>query len=214
MSLIDRHQVRIGRQQRNYRDDRFFIIASEDTDAPLQYFENLQLPRVKVFVIPTPKNSGLSSPAHVLERLKKAFASARGRNEVQEHDEFWLLLDTDHRFKGTHLPSTLSALREARQNNFGIAVSNPCFELWLLLHHADVSLDDSLLSCKNIEARIRDLLGSYNKTSIKAFDFPRSNIDRAIERARALDSSNNINWPSIMGTHVYILMERILSPKQ
>ncbi len=76
MSLIQRPKVLIGRQQRENRDDRFFVIASEDTDAPVQYFEYLQFPRVKVFVIPTPKGSGHSSPAHVVERLKAAFTSA------------------------------------------------------------------------------------------------------------------------------------------
>ena len=49
MSLLARKPVRIGRAQREARDDRVFLVATEDTHAPAQYFAELAFPRVKVF---------------------------------------------------------------------------------------------------------------------------------------------------------------------
>jgi hypothetical protein len=67
MSLLNRKPLSIGRAQRSLRDDRVFVVATDDTYAPQQYFEHLALARVKVIVLPTPKDSGLSSPSHVVE---------------------------------------------------------------------------------------------------------------------------------------------------
>jgi len=99
-----RHKpVRIGRAERVLRDDRIFVVATEDTDAPRQYFEHLPIPRVRVVVLETPRNSGQSAPVHVIDRLKAAFESARETNEVQNDDEFWAFLDTDHHTGANHI---------------------------------------------------------------------------------------------------------------
>jgi GT2 family glycosyltransferase len=135
MSLLNRRPISIGRAQRTLRDDRVFVVATDDSYAPAQYFEHLHLPRVRILVLSTPVNSGLSAPVHVVDRLKDAFANVKRRGEIQIGDEFWVLLDTDHHFRDRNLPGTLQALQEARQAGLEVAVSNPCFELWLLLHH-------------------------------------------------------------------------------
>jgi hypothetical protein len=215
MSLLSRKPLAIGRSQRTLRDDRVFVVATDDTYAPLQYFEQLPLPRVKVIVLPTPVNSGLSAPEHVVERLKNAFRSVSQKNQVQIGDEFWVLLDTDHHVRDTNLRGTLEALRTGRQVGFEIAISNPCFELWLLLHHADVAPGTIFSKCIEVEQVVRDTLGQYNKTSIKAGQFPLARVPDAIRRARALETSPEDPvgpWPQQAGTRVYRLLERILNP--
>ena len=214
MSLLNRKPASIGRAQRSLRDDRCFVVAAEDTDAPEQYFEALSFHRVKVVVLPTPRNSGLSAPGHVVERLKAAFELFKEKSEVQEGDEFWVFLDTDHHVRGTHLPGTLTALRTASQAGFEVAFSNPCFELWLLLHHVDVVAGTVFASCDAVGAKLREILGSYNKSAIKTGQFSVSGIPDAIRRARLLESNPDdpqCVWPETTGTHVYRLLERILS---
>lgn len=213
MSLVNRKPASIGRAQRTLRDDRCFVVASEDTDAPEQYFASLSFHRVKVVVLPTPRNSGLSAPAHVVERLKSAFTQFKKKDEIQMGDEFWVFLDTDHHIKGTHLPGTLSALRTASQSGFEIAFSNPCFELWLLLHHADVVAGTVFANADEVSALLRQTLGSFNKTALQSGHFQPSRIPEAIRRARALetkpDAPDDI-WPSQTGTRVYRLLERVI----
>ena len=52
------------REEKTYRDDRLFVIATEDTYAPDQYFRVFRNPRIKVRVLPT--EGGLSAPGHVM----------------------------------------------------------------------------------------------------------------------------------------------------
>jgi ribonucleotide monophosphatase NagD (HAD superfamily) len=214
MSLLNRKPISIGRAARALRDDRVFLVATEDTYAPSQYFENLPLPRVKVFVLPTSVNSGHSSPAHVIERLKNAFQNVRQRKQIQSGDEFWVFFDTDHHFHEQHRAGTLQAMQTAQQTGFEIAVSNPCFELWLLLHHADVDQGTVFSHCSEVEQKLRDTLSLYNKTSIKASDFPLALVPLAIRRARALEATPDNpagHWPQQTGTRIYRLLERILA---
>lgn len=212
MSLLNRKPASIGRAQRTLRDDRCFVVAAEDTHAPDQYFAALSFHRVKVVVLPTPQNSGLSAPVHVVERLKAAFTEFKKKDEVQAGDEFWVILDTDHHIRGTHLPTTLTALRTASQSGFEVAFSNPCFELWLLLHHADVPVGTAFKNCDEVGERLRQTLGGYNKTALQATHFLPSRIADAVRRARLLESNPDAPedvWPSSTGTRVYRLLERV-----
>ena len=209
MSLLNRQPVSIGREIRSLRDDRVFVVATDDTYAPSQYFEHLPLPRVKVVFLPTSENSGLSSPRHVVDRLKDAYIEVRSKKQIQDGDEFWVFLDTDHHLKSSHLPGTLEALLIVRQAGFEIAISNPCFELWLLLHHVDVAPGTVFANYDEIETRLKEI-GPYNKNAIKPGQFPMGRIPNAIRRARALDTTLNAPWPETAGTRVYRLLERIL----
>ena len=213
MSLISRKPISIGRPERQMRDDRVFVVSTEDTDAPEQYFAALPLPRVKVLVLPTPRNSGQSSPEHVVDRLKEAFETVRQRREVQDGDEFWVLLDTDHHVKGSHLRGTIGALKTATQAGFEVAVSNPCFDLWLLLHHAEMAPGEAMTNYREVEARLKAALGGYDKTNLKSAHFSLSMVPAAIQRARALEVNPDNptgHWPESTGTRVYRLLERIL----
>ena len=115
------------RETATFRDDRLFIVACEDTYAPKQYFDFFEIPRVQIHVVPT--HDGRSSPSHVLERLLGF--------EHAEYDERWLLLDVDHRGEGPHVRDLAQTLSEARRQRVNAAICNPCFELWLLLHHEE-----------------------------------------------------------------------------
>jgi hypothetical protein len=51
-----------------------------------------------------------------------------------EIDECWCLFDVEW---PQHHPNLLEAVKLATSNNINLAVSNPCFELWLILHFQD-----------------------------------------------------------------------------
>ena len=195
------------------RDDRVFVVATDDTYAPSQYFEFLALPRVKVVVLPTPVDSGLSAPSHVVQRLKDAFRTVTQRKEVQSGDEFWVLLDTDHHFQDKNLKTTLEAITKASQAGFEVAVSNPCFELWLLLHYANVLPGTVFSNCKDVIEQLKSCSGGYDKTSIKTGQFPMSRVPEAIRRARVLETmpdAPNGPWPQQAGTRLYRLLEGVM----
>ena len=165
----------LGRAARHERDDRIFVIATEDTYAPKQYFEALSLPRVRVLVLETQEQD--SAPSQVVDRLIEAHRNAQRHEKVQEGDEFWILIDSDHHFQPNHCAGTVRSLDAARQSGFGIAVSNPCFEVWLLLHLVPLSSADTFSSPAAVETRLRAQLGGYNKTRLPVANFQRRGWD-------------------------------------
>ena len=79
-----------------------------------------------------------SAPKTLVEAA--AEASARTGSEGSEIDEVWCLFDVE--WPQNH-PNLKEALALAKRGEVNVAVSNPCFELWLLLHFQDqfASLD-------------------------------------------------------------------------
>lgn len=63
-------------------------------------------------------------------------ARSRAMDEDAEIDEFWCVFDVE--WPENH-PGLQDAIEEAGQNSIQVAVSNPCFELWLILHFQDRS---------------------------------------------------------------------------
>ena len=106
-----------------------------------------------------------------------------------------------------------------------MALSNPCFELWLLLHIEDATSltpEEQMLWMENrrrsknadpyLKVRLRQQMGSYHESSYDALSLI-VHVEDAIERARALDNSPADRWPQTLGTRVYLLAESIMNRK-
>jgi hypothetical protein len=177
MPLIARNPRPIERDKQEFRDDRLFIVACDDTFAPKQYFDFYKISRVHVHVVPT--QDGTSSARHVLDRLMQF--------EHDDDDELWMLLDTDHCIRGAHVGGYTNAIKEAREKGVNVALSSPCFELWLLLHHLGESEVGALANAKETEKLLREQLGAYDKTRLNVSKFPLSLVALACERAEKLE---------------------------
>ncbi len=178
------------------------IIATEGEVTEKQYFElfRLRSSRVQVKVLET--GDGKSAPKHVVERLR----SFRREFELTKHDEMWLVIDTD-RWPEQQLSEVAAS---ATQLNIGLAVSNPCFELWLLLHHFDPAKIPADANCGNIVDLLREHLGAYNQTNIQREPYE-PYIPDAIRRAEIMDVAPAERWPNAIGTRVYRLMQVVES---
>ena len=155
------------------------LVACDDKYAPKQYFDRFAFRRVKVKVVETLDNN--CAALDVLARLQ-AFAS-------YEDDERWLVLDTDHYVAGSHIPSFLKALRAATQAGIKIALSRPCFEFWLLLHHcADLERLAELRNAREVLTCIRTFVPHFDKLSLRGEDFALELVPAAVSRAQKLDA--------------------------
>jgi hypothetical protein len=198
------------------------FVATEDTYAAKQYLEALQerglVDRSRVEIIPLPTTDGRSSLGALLDRLKEH----RGALDVSlAQDAYWAVFDVDH-----HDAKELSrAAQVARSRSYGLAGSNPCFELWLLLHLTEnianvASASDDRHAARDCEQRLREALQGddpqargYDKTCIGAqrFAIPEL-VQAACTRARALSPATGEPWPSTVGTHVHALIEGLPPP--
>ncbi|HWB34626.1 MAG TPA: RloB family protein [Rugosimonospora sp.] len=110
------------------------------------------------------------APAQVVEHASRLNAS-------DDFDEVWCVIDVDD----FDIPSAVTA---ARRVGIELAVSNPCFELWLLLHHEDRRA--YLQDYRAVLVRLRKYVPGYDKTELSFADFA-GGVQAAIDRARALE---------------------------
>jgi hypothetical protein len=120
-------------------------------------------------------------PRKLVEMAKEAKQRAeadagRQGDDFLAYDEVWCAFDRDQfeRFD--------DACQMARGNQLELAVSNPCFELWLLLHFRD---SPGAQHRRDVHKMLRKFLRGY----AKHFDFEdvAGLVDLATGRARGLD---------------------------
>lgn len=204
-----------------FRDARLIVIASEGKDTERIYFKALAKeytnPRVHVHILERSEDEqNNSSPEHVLKQLN----DYKGHYELESDDELWLVVDRD---RWTEAMLSRVATECAQDNFMHVALSNPCIELWLLLHLVDATLltseeeqlwMDNRRKSKNadpyLKVRLRQEMGSYHESSYDA-KMLIEHVDVAIARAEALDKNPADRWPQTLGTRVYLLAESVMN---
>jgi hypothetical protein len=186
------------------RDASLILVATEGRYTEAAYLELFQSSRLKIVPIPATERDD-SAPQHVLGRMN-AYVT-ENRIQWQEGDQCWLMLDVD-RWK----PFILDAVcREAAQKGYGLAVSNPCFELWLILHFADAD-PTADADCKAVDARLTTVMGGQGKRHCDPALYTAEALRAATERAQTLPDARpeGQRWPARPGTDVWKLAARLL----
>jgi hypothetical protein len=114
-------------------------------------------------------------------------------------DEVWCVVDTDE----FDIPAAVVA---SRRHNVNLAVSNPCFELWLLLHHTDCTA--YCQGYADVLTRLRRHVPGYDKAAMDFRAFA-AGIEAAIERAEKLDSSGTDHERN-PSRGVWVLVKRLM----
>ncbi len=186
-------------RQYNNRDARLFIIATEGRDTEKQYFQGMfHDSRIKIEILSTGEDDK-SAPKYVLERLH----SFKQKYDLTSEDSLWLMFDVE-RWGEKNISDIC---RQARQKQYQLAISNPCFEVWLYLHFNHTDSRD--IKCQEYEKKLRTYLGNYNKTNLN-LDVYKNHIAEAVKRAKTLHPNSQQNWPPTPGSHVYRVVEIIL----
>ncbi len=205
----------LNRQSGTKTPDRI-VIASEGENTEPQYFQNLAAKNSRITVRILKRmgeDKGKSAPKHVLQQLRDF-----KKNEApRKYDELWMVVDVD-RWK-----SLDEIVKICKEEEYDLAISNPCFELWLLLHFRSLEEytdEERLKLLKNekvtkktrLKKELSDWLDGYNERNPRTERFIPF-VKVAIERARKLDENPDDPWPKTLGTRVYLLAERILQHK-
>lgn len=127
-----------------------------------------------------------------------AEAHRRWSSDPESFDEVWCVIDVDEF-------DVESAARLAAEHGVLLAVSNPCFELWLLLHHEDrrAAVADADEAVRRLRRRVRD----YDKAALNIADFA-AGVEQAVVRARRLDDGTTVGPNPSSG--VWRLVEKIV----
>ncbi|MGK0308060.1 MAG: hypothetical protein ACI8RP_001018 [Urechidicola sp.] len=202
--------------------EKLFILSYEGTVSEKKYFNNFRESNffndsglIEIVPLKKEENSG-TDPLSVKKLLQKAKLNYR----FNKTDEFWLIIDRDHWETIHKIDFEKLVVDCKKEDNFFLAMSNPCFEIWLVMHLKDITeynesevnklLENASESRKknHIDVVLGDLQGrGYNKKPNPEIFLPLTKI--AIERAKNLDNKNE-PYPKKLGSHIYKLVEKLL----
>jgi hypothetical protein len=179
LSLLDQLK-----RQHGIRDlpERFLIVCEDDKSA-VNYFRAF----IKHFGIAATSvriagSGGRTQPTQVVTKaIQLRTAAAEADSGTEPFDQVWCVIDGDYGKK------IVNARTSAQANGVKLAISNKCFEYWILLHFEQN--DKATMNCDETERSLRSKhLPDYAKGS---FDFRRivMNVDVACERAEMLRRS-------------------------
>jgi RloB-like protein len=197
--------------------EKIIVLAFEGNDTEQMYFEEFKESEIfnndliYLHLLKRPKSDTNSAPNHVFNKLKR---EAKDEYNFEGNDELWMIIDTD---KWKNIEEMI--LECEKQKNMFVAVSNPCFEFWLLLHIKDISEYNSeemqlilqnrkvSLNRNYVDTKIVEILGSYNKSNPKP-ELYIPKIENAIKQAKNLNQSDE-NYPKSLGSFVYKIVEKL-----
>ena len=181
---------------------RFVIFCEGELTEPLylQAFASLQ----EVRNVATLDIRGMGcEPRKLVEEARAAKRGERGLSTGVT--QYWCVFDVEAPTQHARLNE---AVQMARDNGISVAVSNPCFELWLVLHYADHERWIDNDACRSL---LRQHDSSRGKSLDGATYMPRRH--QAVERARRLatqHASANREFPdNNPSSAMYRLLESI-----
>jgi hypothetical protein len=202
--------------------EKMFILSYEGKISEKKYFEDFRNSElfndsglIEIISLKRPTNRG-SDPISV----KKLLLEAKKEYRFKDTDEFWLIIDRDD-WEEIHNHNFDKLVEDCnKENNFFLAMSNPCFEIWLILHLKDINefdeveriklmSNEKISSSKNyVDEVLSEIQGrGYNKRPNPRIFLPLTKI--AIDRAKDLDIENQ-DYPKQLGTHIYKLIEKLI----
>ena len=190
-------------EEKSVEPKRAFIISCEGENTEPEYFEAIKEELSEyidalIEVELVPKISGGSAPTNVVEDLKTYITEKKEKYGYQQgYDEFWIVIDREK--QETRKDNILKIIPICELDDIKIALINPTFEFWLLLHIVNISTYNTDDIYKNqkvtrskrfLDAELTKLLGSYSK---KAGKFPKAivtieNIKKAIKQEESFEN--------------------------
>ena len=181
----------------------------------------------------TPDQTKLLSkvrPKQLVERIDRFKLEKESIYQFSQYpdDEFWIVTDVDKNWSDeivspgdskSYHDEWNEAITMCQTKNYGYAVSNPFFEIWLLLHHDLPNDTDMGFAVTNLHAyektdhfrtRLRELgVPLEDKKHIRPSDYDAEKVKTAICRAEALHLNKTDVCPEYFATTVYILLNKI-----
>ena len=208
MAKPRRNRKRKPARRKPFREPKplILIVCEGEVTEPqyLRGFTNAcQNPRVNIQI---PSNHGTPKTLVGLAKKYKRDAESAAAQEGDDNvafDSVWCVFDVDEH------PLMLDAIQMARDNDIHLAISNPAFEIWLLLHFRD---SPGMKRRDQLRKLLKEHVVDYDKHVDFANDYA-GGYDEAVKRSKGLKAiAANLNQghhecnPS---TGVYVLTASI-----
>jgi len=181
---------------------KIIIISCEGSNTEPAYFKAIKEKLSKhisalIKIELVPKEPGASEPKDIVCNLDE-FLHTEYDYKGEYDDELWVVWDREK--VNARKENILKILPECREKNYNIAMTNPLFEFWLLLHVDDITkynnetlfINDWDTPSKNrryIDKELSNILtNGYNKKNFNRDIVTKSNIDKALEQEKLFET--------------------------
>ncbi|MBW2091006.1 MAG: RloB domain-containing protein [Deltaproteobacteria bacterium] len=184
-----RGNKRRGRTSRRLLSKPLVLIVCEGEKTEPNYLHGLRKrrkinrDRIRIF---NSKDCDGTDPKTIVECAKRKKRNLK-RDEELNYDKVWCVFDRD-------IHTTFDqALNQAQANNINVAFSNPCIELWFLLHFQDQTAHIDRIS---VERELRKIanLPAYKKGMQDLYGRLLSRQSSALKRAANLRQMHKRNY--------------------
>jgi len=212
-------------EQQKEEPTRVIIISCEGSNTEPEYFEAIReklkskiSSLIEIELVPKPTEA--SEPKDVLDNLQ-SYVEKYDFNKG--YDSLWLVCDREKVIaRKTGRKGLLAVIPLCEEKGYSVALSNPLFEFWLLLHVADISgYDNKVLfdnekvnsSRRYIDKELSNILkdgynkksGHFNKEIVSL-----ENIKRAIKQEQLFENDLT-KIVDNLGSNMRLLVNEILS---
>ena len=196
-----------SRKRGNRKEYRTLVIVCEGKKTERNYF-NRYRERKSGLLILTP-NSSVTDPENLvdfaLSQIKKYDIN------LNKGDEVWCVFDADR-----HTDKNIKKAKDLAGDKIKLCLSNPCFELWYLLHFYYFG---NRVSTSEVQNKLANYIKNFDKAK-DYFDLFLPKRDKAIQNAKKLNQKHKtarielLSTQSNPSTQVFQLVEYILDTIQ
>ena len=190
------------------RDYKLFAIACEGGKREPNYFrlfeymsDRITIDIIEDIVKDDEMNSVYetkSAPRWVLDRAIKYIE----KEGLIDEDDLWFVIDKD-KWSIAQIKEIADYCKD--KSNWHIAISNPCFEVWLFFHFKTEITNSDEVDCKVLKGNIAHLTkGGYSQYKFIPM------LNDAIKNSKTSDKDTNHYLPETGNTKVYLLGEALL----
>ena len=176
------------------------LVSTEGKRTEVEYFERLNVLYDAIIVEPIPRDTK-SAPKNVMEAMIQYVDNKNIGNDAI----FWLVVDID-KHPSIQFENIQKWCKEHQEYN--LAISNPCFELWLILHYEHKTQFKNHKECKSYFN-----VNYGNAPNVPWFKLiTKNHVMRAYDFAKKSDTSDSSGWPIESGcTNVYRVVENYIN---
>lgn len=182
-----------SRKKGNRKVNPIIVVVCEGKETEVDYFEGFNSRYMRVDVRVANKNSRGKNKAKATDPeslVKKANNIKNNDFDInkKDGDRVWCVFDVDINYNNSNaVQSKIDEIQKAKKisdkNEIKLGISNPCFELWYLLHYEYTTAN--LKNYDDVKKRLNKYINSYEK-NISIYSELKQYVDNAIKNGKKL----------------------------
>ncbi len=159
------------------------LIVCEGSKTEPKYFKSIrQHRRLQTLQVKIIDAAGKTDPRSIVQRAIEERQQIKAENGWEKLDQAWAVFDGDEHIE-TDPKNWEQAIQTAAKQKINLAITNPCFEFWYLLHYQDAL---SQMTAATALKKLKQHVPQYDKSSPMYPDPLADRTHQAINRAQKI----------------------------